>query len=142
MLKENNLPKYWAVKIDTSNPYWSKVVDYLNFIYGRIHYDGLAPNCYYGFDGEGDKKGIHCFLTMDKFKNNPKLLTIKQFVEMTEGIKKTKFIPEGTPCLVRDNIYSNWMLAYSLGDGTYQGQLAIKTRQHVQVLDINNLPKY
>lgn len=57
-------------------------------------------------------------------------------------IQKAKYIPEGTPCLVRDSIHSNWELVYSLGDGTYKGELSNRERKQVQVLDINNLPKF
>jgi hypothetical protein len=60
-----------------------------------------------------------------------------------EEIKKIKFIPKGTPCLVRDSEHYNWVLAYSNGDGKFanSGNGYIHSWKQVQVLDINNLPK-
>ncbi len=59
-----------------------------------------------------------------------------------EEIKKIKFIPKGTPCLVRDCENYNWKLAYSNGDGKFvnSGNKYICSWEQVQVLDINNLP--
>lgn len=57
--------------------------------------------------------------------------------------KEEEFIPKGTPCLVRDNEYYNWFLAYSNGDGTFRGSNSAKSINkwtYVQVLDVNNLP--
>lgn len=60
-----------------------------------------------------------------------------------EEIKKVKFIPKGTPCLVRDSEYDNWKLVYSNGDGKFanSGNEYIHSWKQVQVLDINDLPK-
>jgi hypothetical protein len=58
--------------------------------------------------------------------------------------KDDNFIPEGTPCLARDYDFEIWKLVYSNGDGTFKGgDIHDRCRwSHVQVLDINNLPKY
>ena len=57
--------------------------------------------------------------------------------------EEPQFIPKGTPCLVRDDDFLSWKLAYSNGDGNFRtyGIKSSKWNQ-VQVLDINNLPKY
>ena len=60
-----------------------------------------------------------------------------------EEIKKLKFIPKGTPCLVRDVTGNSWKLVYSNGDGTFTGTNSTKACNkwtYVQVLDVNNLP--
>lgn len=60
-----------------------------------------------------------------------------------EEIKKVKFIPKGTPCLVRDSEYYNWILVYSNGNGGFIGtnnKKSLNDWKQVQVLDINNLP--
>ena len=59
-----------------------------------------------------------------------------------EEIKKGQYIPEGTPCLVRDNNNQPWRFAYSSGDGRFTTGAGYGTWGEVQVLDINNLPKF
>jgi hypothetical protein len=57
--------------------------------------------------------------------------------------KDIKFIPEGTPCLVRDCDSESWRLSYSNGDGRFKMANGTITKwKHVKVLDINNLPTY
>jgi hypothetical protein len=60
-----------------------------------------------------------------------------------EEIQKAKYIPEGTPCLVRDCDSQSWRLSYSKGDGRFKmaSDVIIKWK-YVKVLDINNLPTY
>ena len=58
--------------------------------------------------------------------------------------KDEEFIPEGTPCLVTDNIDTGWKLRYADGMGGFyefglKKGISMKWYKY-QVLDINNLP--
>jgi hypothetical protein len=59
-----------------------------------------------------------------------------------EEIQKAQYIPEGTPCLVRYYDDDTWKLAYSNGDGKFKTGIGNHSWKYVQVLDMNNLPKY
>lgn len=60
-----------------------------------------------------------------------------------EEIDAANIIPEGTPCLVRDTKTASWRLVYSNGKGRFKGaDPTTYTWEYVQVLDVNNLPKY
>ena len=59
-----------------------------------------------------------------------------------EEIQKAQYIPEGTPCLVRDLEEETWKFAYSSGDGKFRTRISNLGWRQVQVLDMNNLPKY
>ena len=65
----------------------------------------------------------------------------KEFSDIFKG--EPQYIPKDTPCLVRDDDFLSWKLAYSNGDGNFR-TYGIKSSKwnHVQVLDINNLPKF
>lgn len=79
----NNLPKYWVVKIDATNPNWKKVIEYLNKTYG-VDYAGNHA-AYYGYD-----RCACCSYKLSNFRNNPVELTIDEFVAMTEGEQFTR----------------------------------------------------
>lgn len=84
-MKNNKLPPFWCVKRDKNNPDWQKVIDYLNIIYGSKYYTGDADYyVYYGYDNNNYLKGTNNNENVSCFENNPTLLTIEQFVEMTE----------------------------------------------------------
>jgi len=58
--------------------------------------------------------------------------------------KDEEFIPDGTPCLVRDGIHAGWALRYADGGGGFyefglKKGISMKWYNY-QVLDINNLP--
>lgn len=101
----NNLPKYWIVKRDATNPNWKKVIEYLNKTYG---YSWLGnQDAYYGYDGNDEHmlKGTNYWDSISKFKNNPTELTIDEFVAMTDGEQFTR----GEVVGVRDRDYEDWI---------------------------------
>jgi hypothetical protein len=61
-----------------------------------------------------------------------------------EEIKKAQYYPDGTACLVRDNIHYGWVFRYTNGNGEFyevskkSGDTS-KWQYHMK-LDINNLP--
>ena len=60
-----------------------------------------------------------------------------------EEIAVAKIIPEGVACLVRHTKTDSWRLVYSNGKGRFKGaDSTTYTWEYVQVLDVNNLPKY
>ena len=98
MNKENKLPKYWIVENDYSQEFRDIVLKYLNYTYGsKWRIGGLN---YYGFDGESVGQE-----SIQKFNNNPTLLTLAEFKNLIDcnsiidfKIKGTKLptIPAGT----------------------------------------------
>ena len=76
------LPQYWVVKSDTSHPDWRKVIDYLNKTYSQ-EWSGGSHGHYYGFDGNERYNGTDYYRYLSYFKNNPTVLTIEEFVSLT-----------------------------------------------------------
>ena len=74
------LPQYWVVEQDVTNPGWKKVIEYLNDKSGygwdgdSYNYYGTEPNC---------AKDVNCYDQLSSFKNNPTLLTIEEFLRLT-----------------------------------------------------------
>ena len=75
----NRLPKYWIVKNDFSQKYKDSVLKYLNQEYNN-ELKGLGE--YYG-NGDGDWR---CYSSIELFKNNPTLLTLDEFIELSKPI--------------------------------------------------------
>lgn len=90
----NNLPKYWVVKCDLKHPGWKKVIDYLNTI--SPGWKGGDSASYYGFDGNHRHNGTRGTRRLDWFTNNPIVLTIDQFVELSKEITMIDFKIPGT----------------------------------------------
>jgi hypothetical protein len=83
MLVYTELPKYWVVKCDTTNPNWAKVINYLYEIHGE-KWGGHMRGAYYGYDGGSEFKGTNTFKDLSRFSNNPTVLTIEEFVQLTK----------------------------------------------------------
>lgn len=78
-----------------------------------------------------------------KYKTNSYIFPIQVRPATEEEIQKAKYIPEGTPCLVRDYIGDMWKLTYSLGDGKFQSLSGVKLSwKYFEVLNMDSLPKY
>jgi hypothetical protein len=90
---KNRLPQYWVVKCDTTNPNWKKVINYLHETHGE-KWGGGCDGSYYGYDGSASYRGTNTFKDLSRFSNNPTLLTIEQFIELTskkeENMNKVK----------------------------------------------------
>ena len=96
MKKENRLPEFWCVYNDDSQLYKDHVIKYLNDTYD-VSLNGRARH--YGYDGRCD-----FWHDIEGFSNNPTLLTLEQFIEMTTE-------PEfkwGDKVLVRDVDGEEW----------------------------------
>ena len=93
----NNLPKYWVIKRDETNPNWKKVIEYLNTTYGCKYKGGTAT--YYGYDGTATY-----YVNISDFRNNPTLLPIDEFIAMTEGEQFAR----GEEVDVRDSDIEDW----------------------------------
>jgi hypothetical protein len=90
---KNRLPEYWAVKRDKSNPNWKKVINYLNQISG-YEWEGDAY-AYYGIE-KNIAPGVNCYDTFSYFKGNPTLLTIEEFMELSNQNTVVDFKVKGT----------------------------------------------
>ena len=79
-----NLPEYWVVERTEDNKVLFKqtVIQYLLDTYGEYWY-GTGYK-YYGFDGSKEFKGTNCYNFLEDFKNNPVLLTLNEFIKLTE----------------------------------------------------------
>lgn len=80
MESKNKLPKYWVVKNDSSAD-WIKAVSYVSEKSGHIWLDTWS---YLGFDGSCGSSGYDGNHTIELFKNNPVVLTVSQFISLTE----------------------------------------------------------
>lgn len=83
----NKLPKYWIVKNDQSQLYKDTVIKYINYNYDLdLNWNSYD---YYWYDW-GSRSGASRWDNIGNFENNPALLTIEQFVEMTKETDEFK----------------------------------------------------
>jgi len=117
---KNRLPQYWVVKRDKSNPNWKKVIDYLNQISG-CYWEGDAYD-YYGIE-PNTGPGVNCYDTFSLFKGNPTLLTIEQFMELTNQNTMVDFKVKGTklPVIPNGTYFRCAFTAYYEPDSQYIG---------------------
>ena len=81
MEKKNRLPEYWAVLNDGSEEF-KEIINYRNKI-SEGNWLGYNTHSYYGYDGRYfDRSEIRLF------KNNPTLLTIAQFIELSQDVEE------------------------------------------------------
>jgi hypothetical protein len=115
------LPKYWVVKCDKSHPDWMKVIDYLNKI-ANIDFNGQSNNLYYGYDGNSNPKnnGTNCWDNISSFENNPTLLTIDEFMELTNQKEELSELPKYwvVKC---DNSHPDWVKVIDYLNTIYGG---------------------
>ena len=82
----NRLPKYWVVKNDQSD----KMIPVLKELQ-RLHknWDASPRNWsfqYIGYDGGNRFDGTNGHNRIDQFENSPTLLTIDQFIELSQEV--------------------------------------------------------
>lgn len=76
----NNLPPYFVIKRDETNPLWKKYIDWLNDKYdGNLN--ATNENAYYGFDGDWN-----CEYGIKYFNNYPTLITLEYWNECVNGL--------------------------------------------------------
>lgn len=75
----NRLPKYWIVKNDFSQKFKDSVLKYLCQEH-NTKLEGLGH--YYG-NGDGNWR---CYSLIESFRNNPTLLTLDEFIELSKPI--------------------------------------------------------
>ncbi len=74
----NRLPKYWVVKNDESKEFYSEVISYINEQVWYQQFEWSAYGAYYGFHWIWN-----CENDIEYLKNNPTLLTVAEFIELT-----------------------------------------------------------
>jgi len=79
----NNLPKYWIVNNDGSKLFQDTVIQYLSTRY-EANWAGTFESFYYWVDGNDDFNSTNFFCNKNEFENNPTVLTISQFIELTK----------------------------------------------------------
>ena len=84
MIKEEltELPEYWVVQCDHYSSDFEKVINYLNNQYGT-NWSGMNHGDYYGFDGNGAHNGTDAWTNLSNFKNDPTVLTIEEFMKLS-----------------------------------------------------------
>jgi hypothetical protein len=107
---KNRLPKYWVVQCNTFNPNWMKVIDYLYEIHGERWCGDVIGN-YYGYDGSMSYRGTNTYNDLSRFSNNPTLLTIDEFMELTSQKQENMELNELPQYWVVkcDTNHPNWM---------------------------------
>jgi hypothetical protein len=81
MNKQNKLPKYWCVKNDGSQLFKDTVVKYMKTIYPN--WEGSDVGSYYGFTDSSWLNGTDCNANIKRLHNNPTLLTLQEFIDLT-----------------------------------------------------------
>lgn len=73
----NRLPKFYIIQ-QVNDPRWGNYIKHLNITYGK-EWDGLSVDNFYGYNGGYQS----CRRFSTDFINNPTILTLDQFEEMT-----------------------------------------------------------
>ena len=97
MIKEEltELPEYWVVQCDHYSSDFEKVINYLNNQYGT-NWSGMNHGDYYGFDGNGAHNGTDAWTNLSNFKNDPTVLTIEEFMKLSNQNTVVDFKVKGT----------------------------------------------
>ena len=90
MNKKNKLPKYWCVKNDGSRLFKDTVINYIKS-HDTSQWEG-AFLWYYGYEGiaKHNWNGFNVNRSLEKFINNPKVLTLQEFIELTTETTKVE----------------------------------------------------
>ena len=91
ILPKDRLPKYWAVKENLSNPLMGKVYEYRNAREGGYRWPYVPDNnnedVWYAKDGNIKMgSGFNLGLYYEFFLNEPLILTIEEFVELSKEL--------------------------------------------------------
>lgn len=105
--EEEELPKYWVVKNDQSQLFKDTVIKYLFSNY-QMKWLGCDKNSYYGVDGSDLYFKTNTYYDITSFQNNPKLLTIQEFIKLS-GM--------GTNNKEQDKEIIGYLTPYDLFDG-------------------------
>ena len=100
---KKELPKYFVIKRDNSNPLWDKYIQWLNSKY-NTNWQGNTWS-YYGFDGTNI-----CWHNVNSFKNNPTLLTLEEWDSIV-NLKEEFVLPEKW-CIRPTKEQENTVFAY------------------------------
>lgn len=73
----DKLPKYFVVKQNRNNPLWQKYINWLNKTYRAANVGNSYE--YYGYENGERQGGTNCYDEISDFKNNPTLLTLKEW---------------------------------------------------------------
>ncbi len=117
---KNTLPQYWVVKRDETNPNWKKVIKYLNEQSG-YGWEGNAFN-YYGTEAN-DEEGVNCHDTLSSFKGNPTVLTIEEFMKLSNQNTVVDFKVKGTklPVITHGTYFRCVNIGYDDSDSQFSG---------------------
>lgn len=91
---KDQLPfKYFVVKNDNTQDF----NDYINWLNNefKIKWGGYDSDNYYGYDGNSKHNGTNSFNILEKFQNNPKVFTAKEFMDMLR--QETKIVGYKAP---------------------------------------------
>jgi len=81
------LPEYFIVKKDLTNPLWQKYIDWLNETY---HSNWVGKYLYYGYDGSLFQNGANFYDNIFNFENNPVLITLEDWYRLSKLPKDKK----------------------------------------------------
>ena len=86
---KNNLPKYWVVKLLEKEVelFQETVCAYMNEVYDK-RWVGANINYFYGYDGNSNRNGTDTWRLLGSFKNNPTVLTLQEFIELSKPVEK------------------------------------------------------
>ena len=80
-MEQDELPPYWVVEKDTSNPYWEKVLHYIHELDPDKGNPWKGNHAYYGIDNRGQRYGGTMGSDRLKdFSNSPELITIDRVI--------------------------------------------------------------
>ncbi|MCW3110532.1 MAG: hypothetical protein JWQ09_5038 [Segetibacter sp.] len=82
------LPEYFIIQSDLQNPLWNKYIDWLNDKFkAKDNWSGKNWR-YYGYDGSVLFNGINAWDTIERFLNNPVLITLEQWNKIVNKLSK------------------------------------------------------
>lgn len=85
-MNKNRLPKYYIFLNDINHPRINEVLERFNLLYGE-NWNLNVDNAYYGYDGNCKYNGTDYHHDKSSFENDPTIITMDEFLEMTEPCK-------------------------------------------------------
>lgn len=116
MNKKNKLPKYWCVKNDGSQLFKDTVIKYIKS-HDTSQWEG-AFLWYYGYEGiaKHNWNGFNVNRSLEKFINNPTLLTLQEFIELTTETTKVKETDDYNELNEGDKCYFCYKTGFSMSN--------------------------
>jgi hypothetical protein len=100
-----NLPKYFVIKQNITNPLWNEYISWLNNTYDQ-NWSGDSKGAYYGYDGGMTHNGT--VFSQHHFFNTPTIITLEEWHEVINNNKNVQTITREQLKQIKNIVCSTW----------------------------------